>query len=108
MADGNLVFAGLGKFGPIADDGRVEVKLALVDEAMRADRSKPFGRGEDVDDGVAVPRTRAGLVGVAGPEVDDLFAIDGNRDGGAVLVTLFEILGKSRFDALEARVAGSF
>ena len=55
-ADGHVALAGLGELGPVLGDGGVEVESALLRRVGgRRRRPGPFGGGEDVDEGVAVP-----------------------------------------------------
>ena len=101
-ADGHVAFARLGELGPVLGDGGVEVEPAFLGESVGAEGGQPLGRGEDVDERVAVPL--ALMVGVvpAAPEVDDGLAVEVDGDGGADLSVLGEVCREGFADRVES------
>ena len=105
ILDGDIALAGSGELGPILGDRGLEIKLALIGEAMGTEGAEALGGGPYVDEGVAIPGLGAGGVGVTTPEVDDRLAIEGDGYGGADLAALGEVFGEDLADAREAGIA---
>jgi hypothetical protein len=64
---------------PVLRDRRVQIELASIRQHQRDERGHRLRRREVVDDGVALPGSRACLVAEAAPDVDDGFAVDEHR-----------------------------
>jgi hypothetical protein len=107
LAHADMVFSGLSKLRPVERHWRIKIEQFLVDKAMRADGSKPFGGRKQIDERVASPGTASFTVSVTAPQVERLLAIDIQGDGGAVFIPLREILGKRCSYSLETRVTVS-
>ena len=82
-----LLAAG-SELGPVFGDGRVDVELAFLNQAVSAEGDQALGRRIDVDEGVAVPLALARLVVPAAPEVDDGLSVEVDADGGADVAAL--------------------
>ena len=67
IADRNVLLSALGELRPVLGDRFVAIELALIDQAMRTGRGQGLGGRVNIDDGVALPRTGFGLIGVAAP-----------------------------------------
>src|SRR5207247_6097786 len=89
---------------PVLGDGSVEVQLTPLREEVCADRRDALGRREDELEGVLLPRAARLLVGCATPDVDDLLALDVQREGRADLLVLDEVALERRTHRLEARL----
>ena len=106
-ADRHLCLAGLREFGPVAGDRSVEIERAGVDEAERADGGDGFPDGVEVDDRVALPRSRPRGVGVAGPHVDHRVRVHVDGQRGADLGARCEDVREGAAQRLERGLAVS-
>ena len=91
------------ELGPVARHGRIQVELPAVDEDEGAERGHRFRRREDVDDRVALPRTRPCRIGVAAPQVYHDVAIDRRGERGADLPSRVEVRREGVADRSEPR-----
>ncbi len=104
-ANGDVGFALLGEFGPVARDGGIEVHLAAVDEEEQAGGGERLGDGIDVDQRILLPgSTRLGI-GDAAPEVDYRPAIQVDAGCRAGVAEVFEAAFECLAGGEEARVA---
>ncbi|MNN42977.1 hypothetical protein D3C81_1571890 [compost metagenome] len=90
LAQGDGLFAGSGKFGPVARDRGIQLQLAFGHQLQRGDGGKGLGAGEQIGDGVAVPGLGPVLVGSAGPQIEDGFAADLDAQRCATLLGIVE------------------
>ena len=75
------------ELGPVVRHRGIDIELAFFDKPQRAERCHPLRGGEDVDEAIALPGTRAGFVGVAGKQVDHGLAFERHADRGTQFVT---------------------
>ncbi len=75
-----------GEFGPEPGDGFVQLQLAFFNQLQYRHAGKGLGAGEQVENGVGVPRLGTVLVGRARPQIDDGLAADLNAQGSAALL----------------------
>ena len=95
-ADGDVALAGGRELGPVGGHRRVEVDEAPGDRPHRRDRDHALRAREHADEAVALPRPRACRVEVAAPEVDDVAAVDADRERRAQLEPVGEVLTRTR------------
>ncbi len=84
QSDGSL--ARRGEFRPEPGHGFVQLQLALFDQLQNGHAGKSLGAGEQVENGVGVPRLGTVLVGSARPQIDDGLATNLNAQGSAALL----------------------
>src|SRR5690606_13703669 len=92
---------------PEAAGGCIEIEKAPFDEAERDKRGEGLADGEEVDERIARPWRLPRGVAPAAPEIADEPAADHERDGGARLAALLEILHEGFAERREARIAGA-
>ncbi|RMS01373.1 hypothetical protein ALP75_205256 [Pseudomonas syringae pv. actinidiae] len=93
LTQGDRSLAGSGEFGPKPGDGFVQLQLALFDQLQYRHAGEGLGAGEQVGDGIGMPRLGPVLVGRARPEIDHRLATDLNAQGSA---TFLRIVKKRR------------
>jgi hypothetical protein len=94
IAHRDLCLARLGELRPVTSNGSVEIEPAGLDEPERADGGDRFPDGVQVDDCVAVPRSRPRSICIARPQVDNEVAVDADGEGRAYLLAPGEDLGE--------------
>ena len=75
----------LGEFRPVVGNRRFQVDQSAVGQDVDAQRARALGDRIEEAHGVFAPRTRAGLVHVAAPQIDDWLAPVIDADGAADL-----------------------
>lgn len=103
----DLRLARLGEVGPVSSDRRVELEQGGLDETERADGGDRFPDRVEIDDRVAVPRSRPRSVGVAAPQVDDRPPVDVDGERGPDLGARDENRRERLAHALESALAES-
>jgi hypothetical protein len=71
ISDGKLLLSGLRKLRPILRYSFIGIKLALIDQAMRAGSGEPLGRRVHINQGIALPPVGFRLVGMPAPQIDN-------------------------------------
>ena len=82
-----LLLAVAAEFRPEVGDPVVEVKPALFDQAEKCGDGKPLSRREDGENRIGLHPAGAVGIGPAGPFVQDLFAVEIDRQLAAELLS---------------------
>src|SRR5262245_20971919 len=104
VAYGQAFLVRLSELRPVSGDRRVQIEQSGLDEAQRADRADRLTNRIEVNDRIALPRSRPRRVGVAAPEIDDGPAVDVDGQRRAHLEARDERLGERVAHGLERSV----
>ena len=94
VAHRDLPLARSRELRPVLRHRLVDVELALLDQAMGADRRHALGRGIDVDDRVLLPGAGPRLVSEASPQLHHGLAVEVDRNPSSQLAMLLEVAHK--------------
>ena len=79
------------ELGPVARDRGIEFDLPTLDENQDAKCRNRLANGEDVHEGVTLPRSGPSAVHPSAPDVDDELSVEDDRHRGAELAAFEEI-----------------
>ncbi len=97
----DLFFAGLRKFWPKLGDPPVNVDLMFLQGVQDTCAANSLCRRPDEDEGVLAPRFLAACVLKSTVKIENRSPILPNRNSGAQLTELLEILQEQRFQSLK-------
>ena len=107
MTHQHLALAALHELRPVARDRRIDIHQATARQHQQCEATHGLGGGEDVDEGVALPRRAALHILKATPQVDHQFVVHDHRHRCTDIAMRGEVARESLFDGRKARGAGA-